>query len=318
VADSKFSIVDGGTTSRCPSPVKECRGAQFEDGQNDVAWMNLGGCCTLGVTWFNTATDEADMAMNTRFDWNGTYDAETVFLHEGGHVAGLGGHSQVQLAVMYASYQGVRTALHADDIAGLVALYPAVTPPPAATGSISGTVTDSETGLVIAGATVSTDTGESADTDDSGNYAISDVPTGDRTVTASLAGYASGNQVVTVLENTDTDADFGLSAVPVGSTVMVASVTYATAGGRGGTKNLLITVALVDDAGNQVGGASVSIEVTRNGLLYGTGTGTTGSGGTITFNAKNAPPGDYITEVAGVTPAGLTWVGGTPANSFTK
>lgn len=317
VADSNFAISDGGTTNRCPSLVKECKGPQVEDGLNDVAWMNLGGCCTLGVTWFNTASEEADMAMNTRFNWNGTYDAETVFLHEGGHVAGLG-HSQVQEAVMYASYQGVRTALHSDDINGLVALYPAAPPPPATTGSISGTVTNSETGLPIAGVAVSTDTGQSADTDGSGNYAIADVPTGDRTVTASLTGYASGNQAVTVLEDADTDADFVLSAVPVGSTVMVTSVTYATGGGRGGTKNLLITVTLVDDAGNQVSDASVSIEVIRDGSLYGTGTGTTGSGGAITFNARNAPSGDYSTTVTSVTVSGLTWDGSTPANSFTK
>ncbi len=317
VADSKFAIADGGTTNRCPSLVKECRGAQFEDGLYDVAWMNLGGCCTLGVTWFNTASEEADMALNTRFDWNGTYDAQTVFLHEGGHVAGLG-HSQVQLAVMFASYQGVRTALHSDDIAGLVALYPAAPPEPPTTGSISGTVTDFATGLPIAGATVSTDTGQSGDTGGGGNYSISDVPTGDRTVTASAPTHGSEDQVVPVAENQTVTADFALTEVVVGSTVSVTSVTYATEGGRGGDKHLLITVALVDDAGNQVSGASVSIRLSRNGSLDATGTGTTGSGGTVTFSRKNARSGDYTTEVTDVTAAGLNWDGMTPAKAFTK
>jgi len=318
VADSNFAISDGGTTNRCPSLVKECKGPQVGDGLNDVAWMNLGGCCTLGVTWYNTADAEADMAMNTRFNWNGSYGAETVFLHEGGHVAGLG-HSQVQAAVMYASYQGVRTVLHSDDINGLVALYPAAPPLPATTGSISGTVTDSEGGAPISGATVSTDTGQSAGTDASGAYTLSDVPTGDRTVSASASGYGSDNQVVAVAENaTTTGTNFALTATPVGSTVSVTSVTYATEGGRDGTKNLLITIALEDDTGNPASDASVSIEVTRNGSLYGTGTGTTGSGGAITFNAKNAPAGDYATTVTSVTASGLTWDGVTPANSFTK
>jgi hypothetical protein len=257
------------------------------------------------------------MALNTRFDWNGTYDAETVFLHEGGHVAGLG-HSQVQLAVMFASYQGVRTALHPDDVDGLVALYPAAPPPPATTGSISGTVTDADSGATIAGVTVTTDTGESADTDGSGNYTLNDVPTGDRTVTASVATHGSENQVVTVVENQATTADFVLTQVVVGSTVTVTSVTYATGGGRSGDKHLLITIALADDVGNPVSGASVSIELNRNGSLDASGTGTTGSAGTITFNRKNARSGDYTTEVTGVTAAGLTWDGTTPVNAFTK
>jgi hypothetical protein len=317
VADPNFVISDEDTTNRCPSLVKECRRAQFEDGLNDVAWMNLGGCCTLGVTWFTTATEEADMALNTRFDWNGTYDAETVFLHEGGHVAGLG-HSQVQLAVMFASYQGVRTVLQQDDIDGLVALYPAVPPEPPTTGSISGTGTDSETGQPIAGATVTTDTGQSGDTDGLGAYTLSDVPTGERTVTASASGYGSENGAVTVAENETVTADFGLTAVPVGSTVSVNSVTYATEGGRRGDKHLLITVALADDVGNPVSGASVSIELSRNGSLDAAGTGTTGSDGTVTFSRKNARSGDYDTEVKGVTAADLTWDGITPVNAFTK
>jgi hypothetical protein len=37
-------------------------------GFNDVAWMRLSGCGILGVTWYNNTTDEADMALNTRFN----------------------------------------------------------------------------------------------------------------------------------------------------------------------------------------------------------------------------------------------------------
>jgi hypothetical protein len=257
------------------------------------------------------------MAMNTRFDWNGTYDAETVFLHEGGHVAGLG-HSLVQESVMYASYQRVRSALHSDDINGLVALYPAAPPAPATTGSIAGTVVDVDTGLPIAGATVTADTGQSADTDSTGVYTLTDVPTADGAVSASADGYGSENQAAAVAENATTTANFALTAVPIGSTVSVTSVTYVTEDGRRADKHLLITISLEDDAGNPASGATVSIEVTRNGSLDGTGTGTTGSGGTITFSRKNARSGDYETTVTDVTAFGLAWDGVTPANSFTK
>jgi hypothetical protein len=128
VSGSSFRMSDGGTTSTCPSLVKGCRGGQRFDGGNDVGWLRLSGG-TLGVTWYSTSIDEADMALNTRFGWSNTcaavsgrYDVQTVFLHENGHVAGLD-HSGDRSAVMYPSYQGPRCSLAADDRAGIAALY---------------------------------------------------------------------------------------------------------------------------------------------------------------------------------------------------
>jgi len=129
VTTSVFEFLYGGETGRCPSLVRECPGPQNFDGKNDVAWLGLTGCCTLGVTWFGTSTDEADMALNNNFDWatveEDGFDVETVFLHENGHVVGLG-HSEEKLAVMYPSYQGVRQNLHQDDKDGIAWLYPGV------------------------------------------------------------------------------------------------------------------------------------------------------------------------------------------------
>ena len=89
--------------------------------------MPLSGCCTLGVTWYSTSRDEADMALNSKFRWttNGGsgYDLQTVMLHEDGHVAGLG-HSSLSSAVMYAYYSGVRRVLTPDDMCGISTLYP--------------------------------------------------------------------------------------------------------------------------------------------------------------------------------------------------
>lgn len=130
VATSSFTFQYGGTTTRCPSLVQQCKGPQVFDSFNDVGWADLGRCtvrCTLGVTWYSTSgTDEADMALNSRATWrtNGQdFDIETVMLHENGHVVGLG-HSSDTSAVMYAYYQSVRHTLGADDINGVSALYP--------------------------------------------------------------------------------------------------------------------------------------------------------------------------------------------------
>ena len=125
---SSFRIGSGGTTSRCPSLVRECPGQQRYDGYNDVGWARLSGG-TLGVTWYSTSIDEADMAITSRVAWStgcvqsgSAYDLETVFLHENGHVAGLG-HSSDRNAVMYPSYQTARCTLGTDDRNGIAALY---------------------------------------------------------------------------------------------------------------------------------------------------------------------------------------------------
>jgi hypothetical protein len=128
VPDSVFDMSFGGNTTRCPSLVRECPGAQRNDRFNDVGWAQLQNG-TLGVTWSTSGTDEADMAINTRYSWttgcravSGSFDLESVFLHENGHVAGLG-HSTDTRAVMYPSYQTARCSLAADDQAGIAALY---------------------------------------------------------------------------------------------------------------------------------------------------------------------------------------------------
>lgn len=210
VATSLFDIDFGGITDRCPSLVRECPGPQTFDGFNDVGWVKLDRF-TLGVTWFGTSTDEADIALNTRFTWNGgctdvanSFDMETVYLHENGHVVGLG-HSDVPQAVMYTPYQEARCDLHTDDAEGATYLYPTQR------ATVSGTVTDSSGG--ISGATVTlADTGLSTTTDGSGNYEVTGVPypvTYD--ITASHPDY--DNETVRLTVDTDPeDVDFTLTA----------------------------------------------------------------------------------------------------------
>jgi subtilisin len=201
---------------------------------------------------------------------------------------------------------------------GLIAAAAAVAAAaPSATGSISGTVTDADTLDPIAGATV-TDGTRSATTDSTGYYLISDVPEGTYTVTASATGYQDASQSVTVTGGSTSTVSFSLQAVTEVASVVVDSITYTTEGGKNQDKHLLITIALVDDLGNAVSGASVSIDLFRDGSLVGSGTGTTGTDGTLTFALRNAKSGCYETTVTSVTAEGLNWDGITPANGFCK
>jgi hypothetical protein len=193
VGESKFTFSYGGTTSRCPSLVDECPGPQTFDGNNDVGWVAISGCCTLGVTWYSTGIDdEADTALNTRFRWTtgsgSGYDVETVLLHEIGHTLGLD-HSSVSAAVMYATYAGVRRSLHEDDKRGVTYLYPET----GATDEISGFVT-SAFGAAISGANVTiAGLPVSATSSATGQFTLSGIPKnlGSYSITATASGYNS-------------------------------------------------------------------------------------------------------------------------------
>jgi hypothetical protein len=144
-ASDAFEITLSGETGlACPSLIEEC-GNQRTDGKNDIAWGDLKGGGTLGVTWFDTVAIEADVMLNTKFQWTlgaanegridgcrgpssrcMIFDAFTVMLHEEGHVVGAG-HSSVNGAVMEPVYEGVRDELHDDDIDAVVALYEGTT-----------------------------------------------------------------------------------------------------------------------------------------------------------------------------------------------
>ena len=190
-------------------------------------------------------------------------------------------------------------------------------PPPTTTGSISGTVTDAGTGDPIGGAGVSTDSGQSTTTDGSGNYTLSDVPTGTRSVTASASGFASSTAQTSVSEDVTSTLSFALTAVQTG-VMTVDSIDYTTSGGKGGTKDLRVTLSVIDVGnGSGIEGASVSITLNFDGSSL-AGTGSTGADGTVTFRLRNAPSATYTTVVTGVVAADFDWDGGYPENSFTK
>jgi hypothetical protein len=134
---------------------------------------------------------------------------------------------------------------------------------------------------------------------------------GDHAITASVtdSGGKTGSASISI---TVGDAPAEATAVSV------SEISYATEGGKNGDKHLLITVALVNDLGSAVSGASVSVTLTRTEGGSWNGTGTTGTGGTVTFSLKNAKSGTYTTTVTAVSAGNLAWDGATPPNSFDK
>ncbi|PKB83944.1 MAG: hypothetical protein BZY88_01145 [SAR202 cluster bacterium Io17-Chloro-G9] len=169
----------------------------------------------------------------------------------------------------------------------------------------AGTASDTEDGDLTASLAWSSSIDGDIGTGGSFSTTLSD---GNHTITASAtdSGSATGSASVSITVGTPPAE---------ATTVSVTSIDYATEGGKNKDKHLLITLTLVDDLGGQVAGASVSIDLYRDGSLVASGTGTAG---TITFSYKNAAIGYYTTEVTDVTADGLTWDGVTPGNGFDK
>jgi subtilisin len=98
-----------------------------------------------------------------------------------------------------------------------------------------------------------------------------------------------------------------------GTTATVPSITYSSHGGPRGDRHLSVTInVLSGDA--PLAGASVSVTITK-GTGDASGTGTTGSNGTVTFTWSNAPSGCATTDVTALTATGFQWDGVTPTNS---
>jgi len=96
--------------------------------------------------------------------------------------------------------------------------------------------------------------------------------------------------------------------------VRLSSIRYATTNGR-----LAVTFTAVNAAtGTPVAGAGVSFTIRRSSYAWTTGTGTTGSGGTLSVLTPTAPSGCYTTSLRSVSAAGFTWDGVTPSNGFCK
>jgi len=162
---------------------------------------------------------------------------------------------------------------------------------------------------------------------DDTNQVLTDVTwSSSLTAVATIAedGLATGVSVgsTTITANSGGQEDTTILQVTVApeepTTASVSSISYSTHGGKDNSKHLDITITIINDFANPVSGASVLIDLFRDGSLVGQGTGITETDGTVTFTLNNASPGLYTTTVTDVTAAGLTWDGVTPSNEFTK
>jgi subtilisin len=175
---------------------------------------------------------------------------------------------------------------------------------PGETILFSGTASDAEDGDLTAGLSWTSSIDGQIGT--GGSFSSANLSEGSHTITASVtdSGGQAGNDSIGIT--------IGSPAEP--TTAHVSAITYATAGGRDGKKHLSVSVALVDNLGDPVVGASVSILLEHSSGSSWTFTGTTGSEGTVTFSLANAPYGCYTTTVTSVTAPGLTWEVSDPAN----
>ena len=103
-----------------------------------------------------------------------------------------------------------------------------------------------------------------------------------------------------------------------GGPAFVDCMTYNTSGGRNGDKNMQLAVVVLDDVGNAISGATVSITLFLDGSPFDVADATTDSAGEASFSFKNAPNGLYTTDVTDVVGTGVTFDGTEPANSFIK
>lgn len=177
------------------------------------------------------------------------------------------------------------------------------TPAPT-TGSLSGKASDATTGNPITGATV-TCAGKSATTDASGTYSILDIPQGSYTATASKTGYEASSLNITIGAGQNSAADFALAPVPPtpppDKPMWAESITFTMKG-----SNLDIAVRVTGDSG-VVSGATVNLQVSRDGATIGNYTATTDSTGKATVMLKKPSVGVYTATVTGLTCSGYVW-----------
>ncbi|MCS6926054.1 MAG: matrixin family metalloprotease [Candidatus Binatia bacterium] len=145
VANSSFRYQDGGLTTTAGFALDGVNAITFGDptGMIDPP-VNCSGTLAVGGPWFTSSTFpfngrsyhkavEGDIVFNDGWEGCRLYqdpnNLAEVATHELGHVLGLG-HSTDPAATMYAfaHLDGRGAVLHPDDVAGLLSLYPVITP----------------------------------------------------------------------------------------------------------------------------------------------------------------------------------------------
>lgn len=103
-----------------------------------------------------------------------------------------------------------------------------------------------------------------------------------------------------------------------GTEATVSSILYSTDGGKNHDLHLTVTLFVVDDLGNPVSGATVSVTLNNDSGASWNGSAQTDASGHVAFKLNKAPSGCYNTVVNSLSATGLTWNGITPLNGLCK
>jgi hypothetical protein len=191
----------------------------------------------------------------------------------------------------------------------------ATSPPPV--GSVAGIV-NSSAGGALSGAIVSY-SGGSTTTSSMGNFTLLDVPAGSVAITASLSGYQSSTQTVSVVANASTSANFTLtpaSAPPPATTGTVSGQVTKISNGQalaGATVQYSGGSTLTDSTGNytfaSVPAGTFNFTASANGYLSRTISSTVTAGANTATNFQLATAGKVrgtVTSSAGAAVSGTT------------
>ena len=137
------------------------------------------------------------------------------------------------------------------------------------------------------------------------SFTISNLSINTHIITASLTD--SNNNVVSSSISIEV-----IDPYVVVNVINVQEISYKLVGR--GNKNLEITIQLSETLFN----AEVTIELFKNDDSHASGTGSTGSNGSIAFILRNAKAGFYRTEITQISLQDYVWDGLTPDNLFVK
>jgi hypothetical protein len=163
-------------------------------------------------------------------------------------------------------------------------------------GTVGGQVNDAVTGDSISNVAVSTDSGQSGNSDSFGEYSIANVPVGNRNVSVTAGGYDGQNTSATVSESAITTVDFALNESATGGAGSIKGTVYSGAGGKisGVTVQVLGGSSSVTNKGGKysiqnVPAGSQSVTASRDGYLSQQQFVTVSAGGTVTLTFTLAP-----------------------------
>ncbi|MFT5372192.1 MAG: choice-of-anchor B domain-containing protein [Bacteroidia bacterium] len=162
-------------------------------------------------------------------------------------------------------------------------------------GVVGGKVTEFGTADGIPNASVSTDTGQSINTDAFGDYLISNVPAGTRTISVAASTYTSQNTTTTVTDGATSTVDFALVKAPTGGSGAIKGTVNS-----GNSKLNGVTVNVIGGSSSQtnkggkysiqnVPAGSQMVEASKSGYLSQTLEVIVVAGGSVTLNFNLAP-----------------------------